>query len=127
MLISIITPTYNSEKTISRNINSVIGQKYSNFEHIIVDNLSSDKTIRIAQKIYEENNITPKLRIISEKDEGISDAFNKGIKTSNGEIIGIINSDDFYYNQNVFDMVLDKFDDSVIQFVHGDIYFYDLK
>lgn len=127
MLISVITPTYNSEKTISRNIYSVVQQRYGNYEHIIVDNLSSDDTIHIAQKIYKEKNISPKLRIISEKDEGIADAFNKGIKASNGNIISIINSDDFYYDENVFNRVLDEFNDPEIQFVHGDIYFFDEK
>lgn len=127
MLISVITATYNSEKTISRNINSVIRQNYNNFEHIIVDNLSSDDTIQIAQKIYLENNIASKLRIISEKDEGIADAFNKGIKASNGQIISIINSDDFYYDEYVFNRVLKQFENPEIQFVHGDIYFFDEK
>jgi glycosyltransferase len=125
MLISIITPTYNSEKTISRNINSVIGQKYSDFEHIIIDNLSTDKTIQIAQEIYTENNSTPKLRIISEKDEGISDAFNKGIEESRGDIIAILNSDDSYFNNNVFSRVLKAFREDSTLFVHGNMYFID--
>ena len=57
MLISVITPTFNSEKTIERNIKSIIKQNYNNFEHIIIDNLSQDRTLDIAKRIYEENHI----------------------------------------------------------------------
>lgn len=87
--ISIITITYNSERTIEETIQSVINQKYENLEYIIVDGGSTDNTLNIVNK-YKEN-IT---KFISEPDEGISDAFNKGIKQATGEIIGIINSDD---------------------------------
>ncbi len=127
MLISVITPTYNSEETIARNINSVIHQNYDNFEHIIIDNLSSDKTIEIAGKIYNENKIPSKLRIISEKDNGISDAFNKGIKAAKGEVIAILNSDDLYFNENVFTRVNSVFNDKNVLFVHGNLYFIDEK
>ena len=127
MLISVITPTYNSEKTIARNINSVIQQNYNNFEHIIIDNLSEDKTIEIASKIYHDNKIPSKLRIISEKDNGISDAFNKGIKAAKGEVISILNSDDLYFNEDVFKLVNSAFDEKDVLFVHGNLYFVDEK
>lgn len=125
MLISIITPTFNSEQTISDNVNSIINQTNGNFEHIIIDNLSKDNTIRNINKIYEENNLLSSLRIISEQDRGISDAFNKGIKNAKGEIIGILNSDDAYFNNSVFEKVIEAFKDEEIIFVHGDIYFDD--
>lgn len=125
MLISIITPVYNSEKTIGANVNSIVSQTYKNFEHIIVDNLSKDNTIGIIKKIYEENNISEKLKIISEPDTGISNAFNKGIKTAKGDIIAILNSDDEYFHNEVFKEVIDAFKDEKTKIVHGNIYFHD--
>lgn len=96
-LISIITVSYNSEKTIEQTINSVLNQTYSNLEYIIIDGKSTDKTLEIIRK-YEEEFLLRKIKYkwISEKDNGIYDAMNKGIKISNGELIGIINSDDWY-------------------------------
>ncbi|MEJ2617260.1 MAG: glycosyltransferase family 2 protein [Ignavibacteriaceae bacterium] len=125
MLISIITPTFNSEKTIEKNVKSIINQTYKNFEHIIIDNLSKDNTISIINKIYRENNLLDSLHIISEPDKGIADAFNKGIKNANGEIIGILNSDDRFYNDIVFKKVLEAFNNKETIFVHGDVYFDD--
>lgn len=87
--ISIITITYNSAKTVEETIQSVVSQKYSNLEYIIIDGVSKDNTLEIVNK-YKD-----KIAIIqSEPDNGISDAFNKGIQRATGEIIGIINSDD---------------------------------
>ena len=87
--ISIITTTFNSEKTVEETILSVISQNYPNLEYIIVDGLSNDSTLNIVHKYKDEISI-----IVSEKDYGISDAFNKGIVLATGEIIGILNSDD---------------------------------
>lgn len=125
MLISVLTPTFSSGNTIVKNVNSIVTQTYKNFEHIIVDNLSKDNTISIINKIYKENNLLNSLQIISEQDTGISDAFNKGIKTAKGEIIGILNSDDEYFNNKVFERVIKAFNDNEIIFVHGDIFFDD--
>jgi len=90
-LISIITIVYNGEKYIEETIESVINQTYDNIEYIIIDGGSTDKSVDIIKKY--ENSID---YWISEKDDGISDAFNKGIRVSNGEWIGIINADDWY-------------------------------
>jgi len=87
--ITIITVTYNSKATLERTIHSIQNQNYSNLEYLIVDGGSTDGTLDIIKK-YEAS-IT---RWISEPDDGISDAFNKGIRMASGEIIGIINSDD---------------------------------
>lgn len=125
MKISLITPTYNSEKTILDNVQSIINQTYKEFEHIVVDNLSSDNTLEIIKNIYLSNNISDKLRIICEKDEGISDAFNKGISASSGQIINILNSDDHYASPNVFSEVVKVFDDDNFLITHGDIFFDD--
>jgi len=125
MKISIVTPTFNSETTILNNINSILNQTYSNFEHILIDNESSDNTLNLAKKEYSIKNSTEKLRIIREKDKGIAEAFNKGIEASSGEIIGILNSDDEYFNDNVLERVINAFDDEKILFVHGDVLFND--
>lgn len=127
MKISIITPTFNSEKTIASNINSIVAQTYDNFEQIIVDNISSDSTLTIAKEIYSKNNCSEKLIIISEKDEGIAEAFNKGISKASGDIITILNSDDYYFYFNVFKDVIKIFQEKKVLFVHGDILFKDRK
>lgn len=87
--ISIITITYNSEKTLEETIQSVITQEYDNLEYLIIDGGSKDKTLEIVDKYRDKISF-----VISEPDKGISDAFNKGIKYATGEIVGIINSDD---------------------------------
>lgn len=88
--ISIITISYNSQNTIERTIQSVLSQNYENLEYIIIDGKSTDCTMKIIEKYIDRVDI-----LISEKDNGISDAFNKGIMLCTGDIIGIINSDDY--------------------------------
>ncbi len=88
--ISIITSCYNSEKYLEQCIQSVISQNYNNLEYIIIDGGSTDGTINIVNKYKKHISY-----FISEPDKGISDAFNKGIKVATGDIIGIINSDDY--------------------------------
>jgi glycosyltransferase involved in cell wall biosynthesis len=90
-LVSIVTVVYNGEKYIERTIQSVLQQTYSPIEYIIIDGGSKDKTISIIKKYDEQI-----AHWISEPDKGISDAFNKGIQACQGEIIGIINADDWY-------------------------------
>lgn len=125
MKISIITPTNNSEQTILKNLESVIEQTYTAYEHIIIDNLSKDHTVEIIEKVYQQNRLGEKLKIISEKDAGISDAFNKGIKHSTGDVIGILNSDDHFYDNSVFEKAAKEFNTKEILFVHGNIFFED--
>ena len=88
---SIITVTKNSEKYLERNILSLKKQIYNNYEHIIIDSNSKDKTKKILRK-YKSG-----LKVLSEEDEGLYYAMNKGIKLASGQVIGILNSDDFYY------------------------------
>ena len=120
MKISIITPTYNSVKTISRTIDSVIYQSYKDIEYIIIDGGSTDGTDSIVSKYKDELNI----KFISEKDSGIYDAMNKGIKMATGDIIGILNSDDFYENKFVLIDVVEAFNNSSIDAVYGDISYF---
>ncbi len=88
-LVSIITPTFNSEKYLTKALNSILKQKYRNFEIIVIDGQSNDKTLKIIKKFDKKIDYW-----ISEKDKGIYDAFNKGYKLAKGELIGIVNSDD---------------------------------
>ena len=116
MKISIITPTFNSQKTIEENINSVLIQTYDNWEHIVIDNLSSDKTLSIIKKFSNH-----KIKIISEKDKGIFDAINKGILNSTGEIISILHSDDFFFNKDALTNVVNDFLNPEINIVYGNL------
>lgn len=125
MLISIITPTFNSSLTIKENVESIIKQKYNNYEHIIVDNESSDNTLEIIISAYKKVGFSEKLRLISEKDNGISDAFNKGIKMAKGEIIGILNSDDYFFDENSLKRIIEAFMENDVLFVHGNVFFKD--
>jgi len=113
---SIITVCYNSEKTIERTILSVLAQTYQNFEYIIVDGASTDGTIDII-KGYKDK-YPCKIKIISEKDDGIYDAMNKGIKLATGDLIGIVNSDD-YYEQDALDNVLQVYDEKKYEIIYG--------
>lgn len=123
-LISIITLTWNSEATIFDTVMSVKNQAYKNVEHIFIDNESKDRTIEIIENIYKGSSY--KYKIIIEKDEGISDGFNKGIINSSGDIIGILNSDDKYLTNNVLTLVADEFTrNSSIGYVHSDMIFED--
>ena len=98
-LVSIITVTYNSEKTIMRTIESVLAQTYNNLEYIIIDGASKDNTIAVCNETLKSSNIP--FNIISEPDKGIYDAMNKGINMAQGDIVGIINSDDWYESDAV--------------------------
>ena len=96
MIISIITVSYNSDKTIEKTIKSVSAQTYSKIEYIIVDGGSSDNTVRIIQDNEEYID-----KWISEPDRGLYDAMNKGVKIATGKIIGILNSDDIFIDNDV--------------------------
>lgn len=105
MKFSIITVCYNSEKTIERTIQSVLNQTFQDFEYIIVDGKSTDGTLDIVHS-YEEK-FAGRLKVISEKDNGIYDAMNKGIKMAQGEWIGLINSDD-WYDEDALQVIYDN-------------------
>jgi len=96
MKVSIITITYNSAETVEDTIQSVLSQDYSNVEYIIIDGASRDDTMAIVNR-YRDKIAT----IISESDKGIYDAMNKGVSVATGDIVGILNSDDFYADSNV--------------------------
>jgi glycosyltransferase involved in cell wall biosynthesis len=118
--VSIITATYNSAATITDTLGSVATQNYDDIEHIIIDGLSTDNTLSIVGTFDHIANIK------SEKDTGIYDAMNKGIAMCTGEIVGILNSDDFYVSDTVISDVVAVFNaNSDIQCVYADLLYVD--
>jgi glycosyltransferase len=118
MKISLITISYNSENSILETFNSVKKQSHNNYEYVLIDGGSYDRTLTIADK---QDHIS---KIISETDKGIYDAINKGIKNSTGEIIGFLNSDDTFYDENSLQHIIDAFDDNT-DCVFGDLIYTD--
>ncbi len=125
MKISIITVCYNSEKTIEDTIKSVLKQTYKNYEYLIIDGKSKDKTLDIIKK-YEDK-FEGKLKYISEKDKGIYDAMNKGIKMSSGDIIGLINSDDVLAHKDVFKKINETFEKENCDGVYSNLVLKDIN
>ena len=117
MKISVITVCLNSEETIENTILSVINQKNSNFEYIVIDGGSTDNTKKIISKYKDKIDL-----FISEKDSGIYDALNKGIDLARGNIISILHSNDIYFDSNVLEKALYHFkNDNKIDFILGDV------
>ena len=116
MKISIITVCYNSSKTIGDTINSVNNQTYPNIEHIFVDGLSSDDTINIINSNAKRNPV-----VISESDNGLYDAMNKGVLLATGDIIGILNSDDIYSNKNIISNINKQIELFKVDSAYGDL------
>lgn len=121
-LVSIITVVFNNKDFIEFSIKSVLGQTYNNIEYIIIDGGSTDGTIDIIKKY--KNRIA---KFISEPDKGIYDAMNKGIKMATGEIIGILNSDDFYANERVIEEVFNAISEKKADISWGDLVYVDQK
>ncbi len=119
--VSIITVSFNSENTIKDTIESVLNQTYRNIEYIIIDGGSKDGTVAIIKDYEEEFSKRGIAYIwISEKDKGIYDAMNKGIEKSNGDLIGIINSDDWYENNSIA-RVVERYNIEKFDMIYGDI------
>jgi len=116
MKVSIITVVYNNRKYISGAIESVLSQIYTDIEYIIVDGGSTDGTIEVTNSY--KSNIS---KFISEPDNGIYDAMNKGIKLATGDIVGFLNSDDFYPNERVISEVVNTFENNDIACLYGDL------
>ena len=121
MKISIITATFNSEKFINYCLHSIETQNYDNIEHIVIDGGSTDQTLSILQ--LKRNQIK---ELISEPDRGVYDAMNKGIKLATGEVIGFLNSDDFYVNKKILSKVASIFsNNSSIDACYSDLIYTD--
>lgn len=123
MKISIITATYNSGKTVRYTMESVLAQTYPNIEHIIVDGNSKDNTMDIVRELEPRYN--GRLKYISERDKGIYDAMNKGIRMATGDVVGILNSDDFYSSDDIVATLADELMKNEVDAVYGDIHFVD--
>ncbi len=122
MKFSIVTVAYNSASTIRDTIESVLYQSFSNIEYIIIDGLSKDNTVDIIKE-YEPK-FNKKMRWISEKDNGIYDAMNKGLNMATGDVIGIINSDDILSDPKALSKVMTYFiEDDSIDCVYADLYY----
>jgi glycosyltransferase len=116
MKISIITAVYNNRENIQYAIDSVQSQNYQNIEHIIVDGNSNDGTIDIIKK--NENKLA---KWISEKDNGIYDALNKGLYLATGDVVGFLHSDDVYASNNVIQKIVDEFTKTKTESIYGDL------
>ena len=121
MKISIITSTWNSGATLRDTLESVLRQTYADIEHIIVDGASKDGTMDIVRE-YEPR-YGGRLRYVSEPDKGIYDAMNKGIRMATGDVVGLLNSDDFFTSDDVVAAVASAFEGKDIDAVYGDIHF----
>ena len=117
ILVSIITPVFNGERFLEKNILSIKNQCYTNVEHIIIDGGSIDGTLDIIKKYEKDYN----LRWISEKDDGMTDAMNKGFNMANGDIVAWLDADN-YYSLEIIDKVVDIFkQNSQVDFVYGNV------
>lgn len=116
MKVSIITVVYNNVTTIEDTILSVASQTHPNFEHIIVDGVATDGTLAIIKKHHDKITTT-----ISEPDHGIYDAMNKGIKLASGDVVGMLNSDDIYFDSSVISTVVNQFKTKKVDSVFADL------
>jgi glycosyltransferase involved in cell wall biosynthesis len=121
MKVSIITATYNSERTIKDTLASVKQQTYKDVEHIIIDGDSKDRTIKLLDLYGHQG------PVLSEADNGIYDAMNKGVAMADGDIVGILNSDDFYSDNKVIEKVVKAFEIFDCDAVYGDLVYIDCK
>lgn len=119
--VSIVTPTFNSENTIESTLKSILKQNFANYEHIIIDGKSSDNTLELIKKI------SPDSIIFSDYDDGIYDAFNKGIEKATGDIICFLNSDDSYASETILKDVTNIFDSENLDIVLTNINVRDNK
>ena len=120
MKVTIITVTYNSAKYVEDCINSVIRQNYKNIEYIIVDGNSADNTIEIVKNFSSHIS-----KIISEDDDGMYDALNKGMQIATGDVIGILNSDDVLASEDVISEIVNCFEKNNVDSLYGDLVYVD--
>lgn len=120
MKISIITSCFNREKTIQGAIESVLAQDYPDIEYIVVDGASTDKTMEVVRSYNEKISM-----IISEPDGGMYEAINKGIRVASGDVIGLLHSDDFFYDNHIVSKIAYRMAQSGADFLYGNGLFVD--
>lgn len=120
--VSIITVCLNSGATIAETVDSVLSQDYKNTEYIVIDGASSDNTMDILRSYGDRIH-----KLVSEQDEGLYDAMNKAIDMATGDVIGILNSDDIYDNENVLTQVMREFSTKRVDSVFGDLFYFKPK
>lgn len=121
MKVSIITVTYNSAQTLAMTIDSVLRQTYQDIEYIVKDGGSTDKTIDVIKE-YEPM-FHGRMKWMSAKDKGIYDGMNKGIEMATGNVVGILNSDDFFTDNHVIEKIADAFNEKKVDAIYGDVHF----
>lgn len=122
MKISIITVTFNSGATVKDTIESVLKQEYKDYEYLVIDGGSKDNTVDIIKEY--ESKFEGRMRWVSEKDKGMYDGINKGIRMATGDVVGIINSDDFYHRTDIFDVINKAFEENKdVEAIYGDVRF----
>ena len=119
MKISIITATYNSSATLRDTLDSILRQTYQDYEVIIQDGMSTDDTLAIARSY--ESRFGGRLKIFSEKDNGLYDAMNRGIGHAAGDVVGILNSDDFFADNDVLRIIHDTMEHGQVDCVYGNL------
>jgi len=115
-LVTVITVCFNSEESIKDTLQSIALQTYKNVEHLVVDGASTDRTLEIV-RAWEGHPV----RLVSEPDEGIYDAMNKGLALASGEVVGFLNSDDFYADSLVLEKISKVFQDESVQASYADL------
>ena len=122
-LVSVITPSFNQGEFIGKTISSVLGQTYPHVEYLIIDGESTDETDEVVRSFIETH---PQIRYVSEADDGQAHAINKGLSMANGEIVCWLNSDDYYWDEQVLTTVVDHFlKHSEVDLISGDGYAVD--
>jgi len=120
--VSIVTVVFNGQSTIRKTVESVFSQHYGNIEYILIDGGSKDWTLDILENYKDRISY-----FVSEEDDGIYDAMNKGIRAATGDVIGILNSDDFYPNKNIISDVVDVFNADNCDSLYGDLVYVKLS
>ena len=116
MKISIITSVYNNVETIEDALQSVLAQTYENIEYVVVDGGSSDGTLELLQKYKDNIDV-----LVSEPDKGIYDGLNKGVALATGDVVAFLHSDDLYADENIVANIVEKFQESDVDGVYGDL------
>ena len=116
MKISIITATFNREAVIGHSVSSLYSQTYHDFEHLVVDGASTDNTLQLINAYTDDRTV-----MVSEPDNGVCDAFNKGLARASGDIVGFLHSDDFFADENALERVASTFKECGCDLVYGDL------